>query len=76
MSAQTIPNASKANSENDIVRPSRWKPLASGGGAVVGVAIAAAITSYTADKAVGVAAWVAVAVVGASTMISTARNTK
>lgn len=42
---------------------------------VIGVAIAAAIASvYAQDKGVGIAAWVAVSVVGASTMIATARS--
>lgn len=55
-------------------RRHRWRSYTASGGTVVGVAVAAAFTSYAADKQVGIAAWVAVAVVGASTMISTAKN--
>lgn len=76
MPTQTTPEKSTGNASDDATHRVRWRPLASGGTTVVGVAIAAAVTSYTAEKAVGIAAWVAVAVVGASTMISTARNVK
>ena len=42
---------------------------------VIGVAAAAAVTSVNSDnKGVGIAAWVAVAVVGASTMIAASKS--
>ncbi len=76
MAIQTIREKPSENHQEDRGKPARWRPFVSSGGTVVGVAIAAAVTSYTAEKAVGIAAWVAVAVVGASTMISTAKNVK
>lgn len=76
MSTQTNSNPHTNDSETDAKKPARWRSFASSGGVVVGVAIAAAFTSQNAEKPVGIAAWVAVAVVGASTMISTARNVK
>lgn len=76
MSTQTVPAAATEASAGRVAKSSRWRSFASGGGTVVGVAVAAAFTSHTAEKSVGIAAWVAVAVIGASTMISTAKNVK
>lgn len=56
-------------------RGQSWIQTLMSGLTVVGVAAAAAYTSVqTNDKAIGITAWVAVAVVGAATMISTERN--
>lgn len=80
MESQMVAKENSVEASNSrstsIDRSRRWRTYASGGGTVVGVAVAAAFTSYTAEKQVGIAAWVAVAVVGASTMISTAKNSK
>ena len=57
------------------IKDSRWAPILSSGLTIIGVACAAAYTSAkVADKGVGIAAWVAVAVVGSAAAISTARN--
>ncbi|WP_077025867.1 hypothetical protein [Fuerstiella marisgermanici] len=56
-------------------RRSGWPSILSSSVTVLGVAAAAAYTSAkTEDKGVGIAAWVAVAVVGAASSISAARN--
>lgn len=50
-----------------------WMIVAAGSVAPLGVAIAAAVTTYiTSSERVGITAWVAVAVVGAASVISTA----
>ncbi len=54
-----------------------WVSILCSGLCVVGVAWAAAYTStHVADKEVGITAWIAVAIIGASTMIATARNSQ
>ena len=50
-----------------------WMIVAAGSVVPLGVAIAAAVTTYiTSSERVGITAWVAVAVVGAASVISTA----
>jgi hypothetical protein len=62
--------------ESSTPARTRWKPLLCSGLTVFGVACAAAYTSrQVTDKDVGITAWVAVAVVGAATMIATAKHT-
>ncbi len=71
-----VQDRQKSEANTTPSRPARWRPLASSGGTVVAVAFAAAFTSYTAEQAVGITAWVAVAVIGTSAMISTAKNVR
>lgn len=55
--------------------PEQGKALLISGVTVVGVATAAACTSiFSENRDIGITAWIAVAVVGASTMIATARH--
>lgn len=54
---------------------SPWPDTLISGLTVTGVAVAAAYASTNSqEKAIGITAWIAVAVVGASTMISTMKN--
>lgn len=71
-SRETVPLHSTHTPETNSAR---WKSVMSSGLTVFGVACAAAYTSRSSDdRAVGITAWVAVAVVGASSMIATAKN--
>ena len=57
------------------VSKSHWSETLISGLTVIGVAVAAAYASTNSqEKAIGITAWIAVAIVGASTMISTMKN--
>lgn len=65
----------KTGAEHEERCPQRWPALACGAAAAIGVAWAAAYVSVQGvERDVGIAAWVAVAVVGASATISAAQT--
>lgn len=74
-SPSSLHQPNQPSAEVPKAKDQSWQSILISGMTVVGVAAAAAYASVHADeKAVGITAWVAVAVVGASTMIATMKR--